>query len=31
VSIPGGAATGPVVAGNTLYVVGADGQLHAFR
>jgi len=31
VPIPGGAATGPVVAGNTLYVVGADGQLYAFR
>jgi len=31
VAIPGGAATGPVVAGKTLYVVGADGQLHAFR
>ncbi len=31
VLIPGGAATGPVVAASTLYVVGGDGQLHAFR
>lgn len=31
VEVPGGATTGPVVAGNTLYVVGATGQLHAFR
>ena len=31
VAIPGGAASGPVVAGKTLYVVGANGQLHAFR
>lgn len=29
--IPGGAATDPVVAGGTLYVVGRNGQLHAFR
>lgn len=29
--IPGGAASAPVVAGGTLYVVGANGQLHAFR
>lgn len=29
--IPGGAATAPVVAGQTLYVVGRNGQLHAFR
>ena len=29
--IPGGAATDPVVAGSTLYVVGTNGQLHAFR
>lgn len=29
--IPGGASTPPVVAGNTLYVVSAKGQLHAFR
>ena len=26
-----GATTDPVVAGNTLYVVGAKGQLFAFR
>lgn len=31
VEIPGGATTAPVVAGNTLYVVGRKGQLHAFR
>lgn len=29
--IPGGAATAPVVAGQTLYVVGGDGRLHAYR
>ena len=29
--IPGGATTAPVVAGGTLYVVSAKGQLHAFR
>lgn len=29
--IPGGAASDPVVAGSTLYVVGRGGQLHAFR
>lgn len=29
--IPGGAATNPVVAGQTLYVVSKTGQLHAFR
>ncbi|WP_439155731.1 outer membrane protein assembly factor BamB family protein, partial [Yoonia sp.] len=29
--IPGGAATNPVVAGRTLYVVSKTGQLHAFR
>lgn len=29
--IPGGAATLPAVAGGTLYVVGRNGQLHAFR
>ncbi len=29
--IPGGAASNPVVAGQTLYVVGKTGQLHAFR
>ncbi|MEP3784049.1 PQQ-binding-like beta-propeller repeat protein [Ascidiaceihabitans sp.] len=31
VEIPSGATTAPVVAGNTLYVVGRNGQLHAFR
>ncbi|SFB15704.1 Outer membrane protein assembly factor BamB, contains PQQ-like beta-propeller repeat [Poseidonocella pacifica] len=29
--IPGGASTAPIVAGNTLYVVGTGGDLHAFR
>lgn len=29
--IPGGAASAPVVAGRTLYVVSRTGQLHAFR
>lgn len=29
--IPGGAAAQPAVAGGTLYVVGGNGQLHAFR
>lgn len=29
--IPGGAATQPALAGGALYVVGRDGQLHAFR
>ena len=29
--VPGGATTSPVVAGGTLYVVGANGELHAFR
>ena len=31
VAIPGGAASAPVVAGQTLYVVARNGQLHAFR
>lgn len=31
IEVPGGATTSPVVAGNTLYVVGSKGQLHAFR
>ena len=31
VSMPGGATTNPVVAGNTLYVVTTKGQLAAFR
>lgn len=30
-AIPGGAATAPVVAGQTLYVTGRDGRLFAFR
>lgn len=30
-SIPGGAASAPVVAGQVLYVVGRGGQLHAYR
>ncbi len=30
-AIPGGAAAQPAVAGGTLYVVGGNGQLHAFR
>lgn len=29
--IPGGAASAPALAGGSLYVVGARGQLHAFR
>ncbi|WP_146346978.1 PQQ-like beta-propeller repeat protein [Falsiphaeobacter marinintestinus] len=29
--IPNGASSPPVVAGQTLYVVGSKGQLHAFR
>ena len=29
--VPGGASSDPVVAGNTLYVVGRKGQLFAFR
>ncbi|WP_051372336.1 PQQ-like beta-propeller repeat protein [Sedimentitalea nanhaiensis] len=31
VAIPGGASSSPVVAGQTLYVMGGDGELHAFR
>ena len=31
VEIPDGAATAPVVAGQTLYVVSKKGELHAFR
>lgn len=31
VAIPGGASSGPVVAASTLYVVGVDGKLYAFR
>lgn len=29
--IPGGAASQPALAGGTLYIVSANGQLHAFR
>ncbi|MDP5362606.1 MAG: PQQ-like beta-propeller repeat protein [Paracoccaceae bacterium] len=31
IALPGGAASGPVVADQTLYVVSKTGQLHAFR
>lgn len=31
VDLPGGAASAPVVAGQTLYVISKSGQLHAFR
>ncbi|WP_322892110.1 MULTISPECIES: PQQ-binding-like beta-propeller repeat protein [unclassified Yoonia] len=31
VDLPGGAASAPVVAGQTLYVISKTGQLHAFR
>ncbi len=31
VELPGGATTRPIVAGQTLYVVGRKGELHAFR
>ena len=31
IELPGGAASGPVVAGETLYVLSKNGQLHAFR
>lgn len=31
IDLPGGAASGPVVAGETLYVLSKNGQLHAFR
>ena len=31
IALPGGAASGPVVAGETLYVLSKTGQLHAFR
>ncbi|MGJ8622220.1 MAG: PQQ-binding-like beta-propeller repeat protein [Yoonia sp.] len=30
-ALPGGAASGPVVAGETLYVMTKTGELHAFR
>ncbi|MFN6979861.1 MAG: PQQ-binding-like beta-propeller repeat protein, partial [Gemmobacter sp.] len=31
IDLPGGAAAAPAVAGAVLYVVGGNGQLHAFR
>jgi outer membrane protein assembly factor BamB len=31
VALPGGAASAPIVAGGTLYVMNRDGQLVAFR
>ena len=31
VSLPGGAASNPIVAGSTLYIVTGNGQIHAFR
>jgi outer membrane protein assembly factor BamB len=31
IDLPGGAASSMAVAGNTMYVVSARGQLHAFR
>lgn len=31
IDLPGGAASAPVVADETLYVLNKDGQLHAFR
>ena len=31
INLPGGAASGPVVANQTLYVLSKTGQLHAFR
>ncbi|MEP3333442.1 PQQ-binding-like beta-propeller repeat protein [Sedimentitalea sp.] len=31
VPVPGGATSAPVVANQTLYVMGGDGELHAFR
>ncbi len=31
IPVPGGASSPPVVAGRTLYVLGGDGELHAFR
>ena len=30
-AIPGGASAPPALAGGTLYVIGGNGQLHAFR
>lgn len=31
VAIPGGAASGPIIVDRTLYVLGRNGRLHAFR
>jgi outer membrane protein assembly factor BamB len=31
IAVPGGATSAPVVAGGVLYVMGARGELHAFR
>lgn len=31
IAVPGGAASGPVVAGQVLYLLGRDGVLHAYR
>ncbi|WP_340423323.1 PQQ-binding-like beta-propeller repeat protein [Yoonia sp. GPGPB17] len=31
IDLPGGAASGPVIAGEALYVLSKNGQLHAFR
>jgi outer membrane protein assembly factor BamB len=31
IAVPGGAASGPIVAGQTLYLLGRTGQLHAYR
>ena len=31
VQVPGGATSAPSIAGNTLYVMGSKGELHAFR
>jgi outer membrane protein assembly factor BamB len=31
IEIPDGAASNPIVMGNTLYIMSANGQLHAFR
>tara|TARA_R110002094_G_scaffold72429_1_gene80742 strand:- start:111 stop:806 length:696 start_codon:yes stop_codon:yes gene_type:complete len=30
-AIPGGAASGPIAVGGSLYVLGREGQLHAYR
>ena len=31
IAIPGGAASGPIVVGRTLYILGREGVLHAYR